>query len=174
MVTVARESASVGEALGPGNGYVHACRLEDLQREGMLTTGGTGQNIALFWHEGNVYAVDNRCPHMGFPLSKGSCKEGILTCYWHYARFDLQSGGCFDPGLADDVQTYPVLVRDGDVWVDTSVAADTPERRETQRRRLRRMSCCAITSATQTRVLSSRLSERNAMIPCVKSESSVP
>jgi nitrite reductase/ring-hydroxylating ferredoxin subunit len=119
----------------PAGGFVRACSLEQLQRDGVATMGGTGHNVALFWHEGQVYATDNRCPHMGFPLSKGYCKDGILTCYWHYARFDLKSGGCFDPGLADDLQTYPVLVRDGEVWVDVSVTADTPERREAERRR---------------------------------------
>ncbi|MGH2613985.1 MAG: Rieske (2Fe-2S) protein [Thermomicrobiales bacterium] len=64
-----------------------------------------------------VYAVDNRCPHMGFPLHKGSVADGILTCHWHHARFDLESGGTFDP-WADDVQTYAVVIEDGIVYVD--------------------------------------------------------
>src|SRR5215216_3343715 len=63
-----------------------------------------------------VYAVDNRCPHMGFPLHRGSVCDGILTCHWHHARFDLESGGTFDP-WADDVQTYEVIETDGVVYV---------------------------------------------------------
>jgi len=63
--------------------------------------------------------VDNRCPHMGFPLDRGSVKDGILTCHWHHARFDLSSGGTFDP-FADDVRTFPVQVVEGDIWVDPS------------------------------------------------------
>src|SRR6266540_1538558 len=118
----------------PAPGYVRARSLERLQRDQIVTLGGSGHNVAVFWHEGEAYAVDNRCPHMGFPLSKGFCQDGLLTCYWHYARFDLKSGGCFDPGLADDVTTYPVVVRDGDVWVDVR-AADTPERRQALRER---------------------------------------
>src|SRR5437868_10328793 len=133
MATVIDRPAAAQQAEPPGNGHVRACTLAELQREGVATMGGSGHNVALFWHEGQPYAVDNRCPHMGFPLAKGFCKEGILTCYWHYARFDLQSGGCFDPGLADDVTTYPVLVHDGEVWVDVSVAASTPARREVER-----------------------------------------
>ncbi len=52
---------------------------------------------------------------MGFPLSRGTTKDGILTCDWH-ARFDLKSGGTFDL-WADDVPAFPVQVQDGKVWV---------------------------------------------------------
>ena len=82
----------------------------------MVTTGG-GHTIAVFFHDGKVYAVDNRCPHMGFPLDRGSVKDGILTCHWHHARFDLSSGGTFNP-FADDVRSFPVTVVDGEVWVN--------------------------------------------------------
>ena len=76
--------------------------------------------IALFYHNSRVYAVDNRCPHMGFPLNLGTVKDGILTCHWHHARFDLNSGGTFDQ-WAGDVGSYPVEIRDGnEVWVDLS------------------------------------------------------
>jgi hypothetical protein len=64
-----------------------------------------------------VAAVDNRCPHMGFPLSRGTVCDGILTCHWHHARFDLTTGGTFDP-FADDVAVHDVRVADGVVWVD--------------------------------------------------------
>ena len=54
---------------------------------------------------------------MGFPLDRGSVKDGILTCHWHHARFDLSSGGTFNP-FADDVRSFPVSVVDGEVWID--------------------------------------------------------
>jgi nitrite reductase/ring-hydroxylating ferredoxin subunit len=117
-------------------GLVRACSLEDLRRDGIVTMGGSGHNVALFWHEGQAYAVDNRCPHMGFPLSKGFCKDGLLTCYWHYARFDLKSGGTFDP-WADDVRGYPVSVRDGDVWVDLRHTRTSEEEQAHWTKRLR-------------------------------------
>jgi hypothetical protein len=57
---------------------------------------------------------------MGFPLNLGTVKDGILTCHWHHARFDLNSGGTFDQ-WAGDVGSYPVEIRDGnEVWVDLS------------------------------------------------------
>ena len=70
-----------------------------------------------------VYALDNRCPHMGFPLHRGSVHDGILTCHWHDARFDLASGGTFDL-WADDVRTFPVEIRDDIVYVQPIPATD--------------------------------------------------
>jgi nitrite reductase/ring-hydroxylating ferredoxin subunit len=86
---------------------------------GVTVVSGGRHGIAVFASStnGKVYAVDNRCPHMGFPLHRGSVCDGILTCHWHHARFDLTSGGTFDP-WADDVQTYDVVIEDGIVYVD--------------------------------------------------------
>jgi nitrite reductase/ring-hydroxylating ferredoxin subunit len=90
--------------------------LEEVARQGCVVVTGDHGPIAVF-HDGTaVYAVDNRCPHMGFPLHRGSVQDGILTCHWHEARFDLSSGCTFDL-FADDVPTYPVEVRDGEVWL---------------------------------------------------------
>ncbi len=126
-----------------GTGFVRATSLEELRHRGVVTVtglpGGPRHGIAVFLHEDRAYAVDNRCPHMGFPLSRGSCKDGVLTCHWHYARFDLETGGTFDQ-WAGEVEVYPVALRDNQVWVDLGVTADTDERREAERRQwLRRL-----------------------------------
>jgi nitrite reductase/ring-hydroxylating ferredoxin subunit len=98
---------------------VRAGSLEELQQQGCLVVGAGGHTIAVFWHEDRPWAVDNRCPHMGFPLSRGTVCEGLLTCHWHNARFDLASGGTLDP-FADDVRAFPAIVKDGQVLVDVS------------------------------------------------------
>ncbi|HET8629392.1 MAG TPA: Rieske (2Fe-2S) protein [Thermomicrobiales bacterium] len=110
-------TASTDPAATDTAGLVRVGAVEDLQQRCQMVVSGGRHGIAVFWHEGRAYAVDNRCPHMGFPLSRGSVRGGILTCHWHHARFDLASGGTFDP-FADDVQVYPTRVVDGVVWVD--------------------------------------------------------
>ena len=70
----------------------------------------------VFDHGGELYALDNRCPHMGFPLNRGSIKDGILTCDWHHARFDIKTGGCFDL-WADDVPVFSLYVEDGNIFL---------------------------------------------------------
>ncbi len=98
-------------------GLVEVGPLDELGEVTVVSGGRHG--IAVFAPVGTdeVYAVDNRCPHMGFPLHKGTVCDGILTCHWHHARFDLASGGTFDQ-FADDVQAYDVVVHDGIVFVD--------------------------------------------------------
>jgi nitrite reductase/ring-hydroxylating ferredoxin subunit len=99
--------------------------LDALREDGRDVVSAGGHSIALFHHEGEVYAVDNRCPHMGFPLSKGTVDDGLLTCHWHHARFELSCGDTFDI-FADDVQTFPVEVREDDVYVDPDPEPDVP------------------------------------------------
>jgi nitrite reductase/ring-hydroxylating ferredoxin subunit len=113
--------------------FVRVSRLADVQAAGCLTVAVEGHTLAIFAHDGQLHAVDNRCPHMGFPLQRGTVKDGILTCHWHHARFDLASGGTFDL-WADDVRAFPVQIRDGEVWVDL---APHQEPLAHQRRRLR-------------------------------------
>src|SRR5262245_118745 len=60
---------------------------------------------------------------MGFPLHRGSVDDGIITCHWHHARFDLCSGGTLDQ-WADDLRCFPVEVEGEDVFVDLTPPED--------------------------------------------------
>ena len=97
--------------------YVPVAERSELEDEGRTVVSENGKAIALFYHRGEIHAVDNRCPHMGFPLTRGTVEDGVLTCHWHHARFELEEGDTFDP-WADDVQTFPVELRDGTVYLD--------------------------------------------------------
>src|SRR5919106_438578 len=101
-----------------GYQFVYAADVKDIQAEGKcLSLSVKKQPIVLFLYNSKVYALDNRCPHMGFPLSQGTLKDGILTCHWHHARFDLHNGGTFDQ-WAGDVRSYPVQIRDNsEIWI---------------------------------------------------------
>jgi nitrite reductase/ring-hydroxylating ferredoxin subunit len=76
-----------------------------------------------------VHAVDDRCPHQGYPLSQGSAKDGVLTCEWHNWKFDLASGGCTFGG--EPVRRYPTRVEDGRVHLDRAVDRGAEARRLT-------------------------------------------
>ena len=96
---------------------VRVCDLDELERERMRVVHLEGHVAVVVFDRGTVHALDNRCPHLGFPLHRGTLRDGILTCHWHHAKFDLSSGCTFDP-FADDVPTFQVEVRDGVVWLD--------------------------------------------------------
>src|SRR6266540_704702 len=112
---------------------VRAASLAELRAAGRLVVHLDGQTVCLFGERDAVYAVDNRCPHMGFPLHRGTVCDGILTCHWHHARFDLRTGGTFDQ-FADELRRFPVEL-DGDaVLIDLSPREDAVAH---QRKRLR-------------------------------------
>lgn len=105
---------------------IYVSTLEELKKKGCMSFNVDGYDLVIFYHEGRVYALDNRCPHMGFPLSRGTTKDGILTCDWHHARFDLKSGGTFDL-WAGDVPSFPTQVQNGKVWVKIGQHKDIGE-----------------------------------------------
>jgi nitrite reductase/ring-hydroxylating ferredoxin subunit len=109
----------------PNQEFALAGSLEELKAKGRLVVHGRHRPILVIYDRGRIFALDNRCPHMGFPLERGSVEDGILTCHWHHARFDLESGCTFDL-WADDVPICPVEVRNGDVWVKTTFGHANP------------------------------------------------
>lgn len=90
--------------------------LEDLREKGQLLTKVGVQPVVVFWHEDRAWAIDDRCPHLGLPLHRGTVESGMVVCRWHHARFDLSSGCTLDP-WADDACAYDVDIRDQDVYV---------------------------------------------------------
>ncbi len=96
-----RKVASVAD-IPPGG--TRAVKLDDTR------------SVALFNVDGRIYATNNQCPHMGYPLTRGTVRHGVVTCDWHGRSFDLAGGGCFMPGC-DDLETFPVELRNGDVWI---------------------------------------------------------
>ena len=65
-----------------------------------------------------VFALDNRCPHEGYPLSEGTTegKSCVLTCNWHNWKFDLKTGKCFLGG--DNVRTYQIKKTDSEIKIN--------------------------------------------------------
>ena len=112
---------------------VRAASLAELRAAGRQVVHLDGHVVCLFAEGEEVYAVDNRCPHMGFPLHRGTVCDGILTCHWHHARFDLATGGTFDQ-FADELRRFPVSLDGDDVLVDVRPPQDPAAH---QRKRLR-------------------------------------
>ncbi len=75
-----------------------------------------GQEVALFNVEGRHYAIANRCPHRGGPLSRGHLETVSDTvavrCPLHGWLFDLETGRCLNqPGVC--ATAYQVKFSDG-------------------------------------------------------------
>lgn len=101
----------------PAEGYIKVGTLGAVKARPRAVQAESGSPIVVFFHNGEVYAVTNRCPHVGYPLESGTVRNGVLTCIWHQARFELATGNSLDP-LIEDLDSFAVSVVDGEVWVD--------------------------------------------------------
>jgi nitrite reductase/ring-hydroxylating ferredoxin subunit len=90
------------------------------------------RTILLLHHGGQIYAIENACPHMKLPLQKGKITDdNAIVCPWHYSAFDLASGDVKDwcswpPGVGKvlgmvakekALTVFPTRVEEGSIWV---------------------------------------------------------
>ncbi len=86
-----------------------------------------GEKIALIREGDKVYALHDRCPHRGVPISAGTREfPGTVTCPYHGWTYRLETGvlcavltdGPESPLLGKvTIRTYPVAERLGLIWV---------------------------------------------------------
>ena len=77
-----------------------------------------GQSIALFNVDGTFYAINDTCSHRGGPLGEGELHGAIVTCPWHGATFDVQTGAVTGPPARASVRSFRVRVDGNDVLVE--------------------------------------------------------
>jgi nitrite reductase (NADH) small subunit len=98
--------------------WVRVCAVDDIPLLGarVLECAG-GDNIALFRPAAaRVFALADRCPHKGGPLSQGIVSGDTVTCPLHGWNIQLDSGHACAPDVGC-ARRYPVQVRDGEVWL---------------------------------------------------------
>jgi nitrite reductase/ring-hydroxylating ferredoxin subunit len=117
-----------------------------LMQNGMKLVRSNGKQVLLVATGERIFAIANRCPHEGYPLSEGTLGPGcVLTCNWHNWKFDLRNGEALVG--RDPVRTYDVQERDGEIFVDL---ADPPA--EAQRARALKGLDVAITDVDLARM----------------------
>ena len=68
------------------------CALDDLP-PGSVTIGEIdGTRVCVANIHGEVFAVQDRCPHLLAPLSAGDLHGGNIVCPWHKSEFDCRTG----------------------------------------------------------------------------------
>lgn len=91
----------------------------DLRGKSRKVVRKDGKQVLLIDAGERVFAIANRCPHEGYPLSEGTLGPGcVLTCNWHNWKFDLASGAALVG--RDPVRAYPVELRGEDIFADLS------------------------------------------------------
>lgn len=101
----------------PTRAWVPAFSLDDLPVGEARLFAHDERRIAVFrTADDQAYALDNRCPHEGYPLVRGYVKDCVVTCIWHNFKFDLRDGRCV---MGDEhARSYPLRIVDGRIELD--------------------------------------------------------
>ena len=80
--------------------------------------------VAIFNDDGQFFAIDDLCPHMGASLAAGHVEEGEVICPWHAWRFCIRDGTwCDNPRIKID--SFPVRVEEGAIFVNLESDEDS-------------------------------------------------
>lgn len=93
------------------------CALDDIPRQGSRVVKSPAGRLAVFRAgDDQVFAVHDKCPHRGGPLSQGVVHGHQVTCPMHGWKIDLETGAAVAPdqGCARKIR---VKVEDGLVWL---------------------------------------------------------
>jgi nitrite reductase (NADH) small subunit len=93
------------------------CPLDEIPRLGSRQVNSASGTIAVFrTAEDEVFALHDRCPHKGGPLSQGLVAGKVVTCPLHSWKIRLEDGEAVAPdkGCA---KVYPAKVEGGLVWI---------------------------------------------------------
>ena len=104
-------------AINKTTGWIEIGPVTSIPRLGTRVIRRSEGDIALFRAgDGQIYALDNKCPHKGGPLSDGIVHGCRVTCPLHNWVLELESGEAVAPDKGR-VRTWPVEVKDGIIYI---------------------------------------------------------
>ena len=98
------------------DGFVCIGDRSALARNAAIVRSVGGYEVGIFDVDGELFALENSCPHQGGPLAEGSVERGIVTCPWHAWRFNLRTG-CMTLGDFARVARFAIFVDEGRIWL---------------------------------------------------------
>lgn len=96
--------------------FVSTINENELKDGSMKLVNVAGKDILLARHGNQVYAVSNRCAHMGCSLANGQLKEYIVTCPCHGWSFDVRNGD-YQKAKQIKLATYACKIQNGKIHV---------------------------------------------------------
>ena len=100
-------------------GFQRACALEDVPNDEALKVTLGRYDIAVARCGDEAFAIEDQCSHAAVALSEGEVADCQVECWLHGSMFDLRTGKPTNLPATEPVATFPVEIRDGDVWIDT-------------------------------------------------------
>lgn len=104
--------------------YVKAIKASELKNGQKIKAAIKDKDILLINIDNTYYAIDSKCTHMGGELIEGRLDGSHIICPKHGSIFDVKTGKLIEQGKmfkikvkADDLNSYPVMLKDGDVFI---------------------------------------------------------
>jgi len=108
---------STNHGIEKENGMERVAKISDVPNFGKKVITVAGRELLLVNIKGEIYAVENECPHQGSPMSAAVVKDGYISCPRHGYRFSLTDGRCAEhPDFT--LVTFPVQLDGEDILVD--------------------------------------------------------
>ena len=98
-------------------GFARALRESELREGQPMRAEVNGLRVVLVKRSGRVYAIGERCSHLGGPLAEGEVRDDSIVCPWHGSRFALEDGRVLDGPATMPQPCFETRVRDGYVEV---------------------------------------------------------
>ena len=98
------------------NGFVPVLDENELQEGTMKLVSVEGSPVLLIKQFGQIFAIDNRCPHMGCAFSGGTLEDFLIVCPCHDWRFDLISGA-YEEEPDIKLTKFEWKTKDGKIWI---------------------------------------------------------
>lgn len=104
--------------------WKHLCSAAQLSEGEPLGFTVDELRIGVYKVGDEIFATDDVCPHAFALLSTGFVEKHVVECPLHGAMFDVRNGECRS-GEYDDIRTFSVEIRDGEIYVNlTDPSAD--------------------------------------------------
>ncbi len=100
--------------------YVDVCAVDDIASGKHRAFIVHGASVLIFRFDADVYALENRCTHLDFPLEGGRQIGLNIICRKHGARFDIRTGKAVVGPAVDPLHRFPVRVREGRIEIEPS------------------------------------------------------
>ncbi|WP_457208262.1 non-heme iron oxygenase ferredoxin subunit [Nocardioides sp. P5_C9_2] len=100
--------------------FLRACSLDEVPTDEALGVTLDGYDVAVARDGDEIFAIEDQCSHAAVALSEGEVADCTVECWLHGSRFDLRTGKPIGLPATEPVATFPVEVRDTDVYVDTT------------------------------------------------------
>jgi nitrite reductase/ring-hydroxylating ferredoxin subunit len=87
--------------------------ISELKKQPLQCVTEDEHQYVLIHLNGEFYLLDNLCPHKAAALCDGDVKGNEIHCPWHKAKFDIHSGRALTPLGGHGVQSYSLIVQQG-------------------------------------------------------------